>query len=150
MAYRSKHNLGPNIPNNQGLFQVDTTATNTCNTLGAPKNGGTCAFKLSAIALAGAPLGVNYSRVLVQVLVGSAGPPERRGRCEGNGGYQAPQLQSRPPTAFFIPGPPAGPRDLGTVALGGHSAPAKFTVVTWVGRILVQITASLSLHGQPA
>jgi hypothetical protein len=142
--------LGPNIPNNQGLFQVDTTATNTCNSLGAPKNGGTCAFKLSAIALAGAPLGVNYSRVLVQVLVAGVPGPQNAEVDVKATVVTKPQLQFTPATDFFIPGPPAAPRDLGTVALGGHSAPAKFTLVNVGGTNSGAITASLSLHGQPA
>jgi hypothetical protein len=142
--------LGPNIPNNQGLFQVDTTATNTCNTLGAPKNGGTCAFKLSAIALTGAPLGVNYSRVLVQVLVAGVPGPQNAQVDVKATVVTKPQLQFTPATDFFIPGPPAAPRDLGTVALGGSSAPAKFTVVNVGGTNSGPITASLSLHGQPA
>jgi hypothetical protein len=137
--------LSPNIPNNQALFYVDTTALNGCNaTNSVPKNGGICTFKLSAITIGfdGAPLGVNYSRMLVQVAAHTAQSAQADVKATVVTG---PSLMFTPATDVAA----GTARDLGTIALGSHSAPAKYTLVNVGGTNAGAITAFISLHAQP-
>ena len=143
----------PRIPNNTGLFIVDSAGTNSgpngCNKAsGVTKAGGSCTFLLSAVALSSDQLGTAFSRMLVQ-----RATPYKAQTAQVDVQAEVVTnalLQFTPATDFY----PAGcsglscARDLGVVELGtgSHSATVKYTVVNVGGVNSGPITAAMYLH----
>jgi hypothetical protein len=137
--------LSANIPNDPGLFIVDTTATNGCNAAnGATRNGGTCTFKLTAIPGSLTQIGTAFSRMLVRrtgLFVAQAAQADVKATV-----VTGATLVFTPATDFL---PDTTPRDIGVIEAGSgsHSAPVKYSLANVGGVNSGAIVAALYLHG---
>ena len=139
--------LSTNGPNKTALFAVDTSASNTCNGIVA-KSGGTCVFKLNAIATDLTQLGTFFGQVKVTVVAN----PAQVAKADVKTTVVKPAMLSFTPSTDFLnltndPNNPAVARNLGTIVLGTTSAAAKYTLVNTGGRNSSAITALLRAHG---
>jgi len=134
----------PNFPNMRTLFVVDPLATNTCNGSGAGAiaAGGTCVFKLTAIATSPTHA------------VTSADLGDFFGEVQAITGVQMAKADVKativtPASLDFTPGTCKNQptRDIGVVALGGTSAPVKCTVINNGGTNSSAISAALYATG---